>query len=149
MIYGKVVKETKRKEHNYVLAALLAIFVIFPVSLPHVVAEIVNTIIGKVIIIILSLNLFLAHPMVGAMGLLAAYELVKRAELTQVSQPTNRFIPSETRKSSNMSKYNQFPVTVEEMVIAKQIPYVFKLNKSGNNAGYKPVQDSVQGAAKL
>jgi len=145
----KLLKKLKGKEHNYVLAALLAIFVIFPVSLPHVVAEIVNTIIGKVIIIILSLNLFLAHPMVGAMGLLAAYELVKRAELTQVSQPTNRFIPSETRKSSNMSKYNQFPVTVEEMVIAKQIPYVFKLNKSGNNAGYKPVQDSVQGAAKL
>ena len=145
----KFLKKLRGKEHNYVLAALLAIFVIFPVSLPHIVAEMVNNIIGKVVIILLALNLFLAHPMVGAVGLLAAYELIKRAEHTQVSLPTHRFLPSETKKSSNLSKYNQFPVTVEEMVIAKQIPYVFKLHKSGNNAGYKPVQDSVQGAAKL
>ena len=145
----KFLKKLRGKEHNYVLAALLAIFVIFPVSLPHIVAEMVNNIIGKVVVILIALNLFLAHPMVGAIGLLAAYELIKRAEHTQISQPTHRFLPSETKKSSNMSKYNQFPVTVEEMVIAKQIPYVFKLKKSGNNAGYKPVQDSVQGAAKL
>jgi hypothetical protein len=145
----KFLKKLRGKEHNYVLAALLAIFVIFPVSLPQIVAEMINTVIGKVVIVIIALNLFLAHPMVGAIGLLAAYELIKRSENTKISQPTHRFIPSERKKVSNLNKYNQFPVTVEELVIAKQIPYVFKTKKSASSAGYKPVQDSVQGAAKL
>ncbi len=145
----KFLKKLRGKEHNYVLAALLAIFVVFPISLPQIVAEMVNTLIGKIVIVLLALNLFLAHPMVGAIGVLAAYELIKRAELTTINQPSNRFIPSEKKKTSNMSKYNQFPVTVEEMVIAKQIPYVFKTKQSASSAGYKPVQDSVQGAARL
>ena len=87
--------------------------------------------------------------MVGAIGVLAAYELIKRAESTTINQPSNRFIPSEKKKTSNMSKYNQFPVTVEEMVIAKQIPYVFNTKQSASSSSYKPVQDSVQGAARL
>ena len=58
----KFLKNLRGKEHNYVLAALLAIFVIFPVSLPQIVAEMINTVIGKVVIVIIALNLFLAHP---------------------------------------------------------------------------------------
>ena len=142
-------KKLRGKEHHYVLAALLAIFVVFPISLPQIVAEMVNTLVGRIVIILLALNLFLAHPMVGAIGVLAAYELIKRAESTTINQPSNRFIPSEKKKTSNMSKYNQFPVTVEEMVIAKQIPYVFNTKQSASSSSYKPVQDSVQGAARL
>lgn len=144
----KLLKKLRGKEHNYVLAALLAIFVIFPVSLPEVVAEMINTIVGKIVVIIIALHLFCVHPMVGALGILAAYELIKRAEHTIIKQPSHRYLPSEAKKTTHLSKYNQFPVTVEEMVIAKQIPYVFKKTPS-NHAGYKPVQDSVQGAAKL
>ena len=44
----KLLKKLRGKEHNYVLAALLAIFVIFPVSLPEVVAEMINTINKKI-----------------------------------------------------------------------------------------------------
>ena len=61
----KLLKKLRGKEHNYVLAALLAIFVIFPVSLPEVVAEMINTIVGKIVVIILALHLFCVHPMVG------------------------------------------------------------------------------------
>ena len=145
----KFLKKLRGKEHNYVLAALLAVFVVFPVSLPQIVAEMINTVVGKVVIILVTLNLFLAHPMVGAIGILAAYELIKRAENTTISQPTHRYIPSETKKATSLNKYNQFPVTVEEIVIAKQIPYVFKTKSSASSSGYKPVQDSVQGAARL
>lgn len=145
----KFLKKLRGKEHNYVLAALLAVFVVFPVSLPQIVAEMINTVVGKVVIILVTLNLFLAHPMVGAIGILAAYELIKRAENTTISQPTHRYIPSETKKATSLNKYNQFPVTIEEIVIAKQIPYVFKTKSSASSSGYKPVQDSVQGAARL
>jgi len=45
----KFLKKLRGKEHNYVLAALLAIFVVFPISLPQIVAEMVNTLIGKIV----------------------------------------------------------------------------------------------------
>lgn len=136
------------EHHHYILTALLAIFVVFPISLPEALAEMVNTIFGKVIVIVVALNLFIMHPMVGALGLLAAYELIKRAEHTMIKNPKHRYLPSEAKKTAHLNKYNQFPITVEEMVIAKQIPYVF--NKTASVTGsYKPIQDKLQGAAKL
>ena len=43
---------------------------------------------------------------------------------------------------------NQFPTTIEEEIISKQIPYVFKTTAPGN-VPYKGVQDKVHGAAKI
>ena len=138
----------KGLKHHYVLALLFAAFVVLPIQLPEFVAEMVNTTLGKVVVIILALNLFLVHPVVGSMGVLAAYELIKRAEHTVIRNPTNKYIPSEAKKTRELTKMNQFPVTVEEMVIAKQIPYVFNTSPSGGES-YKPVQGKLQGAAKI
>jgi hypothetical protein len=113
----KFLKTFKGKEHNYILTALLAIFVVFPVQIPEIVAQLVNNIIGKVIVIIISLNLFLINPMVGSIGLLAVYELIKRSENTQIQSPSHKYLPSEKNKFNHLSKVNQFPVTVEEMVL--------------------------------
>jgi hypothetical protein len=136
------------KKHHYILTALLAIFVVFPISIPEQISVMVDTTVGKVVIILAALNLFFMHPMVGSLGLLAAYELIKRSEHTVIKNPTHRFLPSEAKKTANLNQYNQFPVTVEEMVIAKQIPYVFNTT-AANNSSYKPVQGKLQGAAKL
>ena len=143
----KLLKKKDAQYHHYILAAAMAIFIVFPVSLPEVVAEMVNNTIGKVVVIIVALNLFLVLPMVGSLGLLAAYELIKRSETTMVKYPKHRYLPSEAKKTAHLSQYNQFPVTVEEEVIANQIPYVF--NKTMDTSSYKPVQDKLQGAAKL
>jgi len=136
------------KKHHYILTALLAIFVVCPISVPEQVSVMVDNTIGKVVIILAALNLFFMHPMVGSLGLLAAYELIKRSENMVIKQPTHRFLPSEAKKTANLNQYNQFPVTVEEMVIAKQIPYVFNTT-AANDGSYKPIQDKLQGAAKL
>jgi hypothetical protein len=145
-------KQLKLKDaeyHHYILTAVLAIFIVFPITIPDVLADIINNTVGKVVIVIIALNMFLLHPMVGALGLLAAYELIKRAETEKhdVRHPKHRFMPIEAKNTAHLSEYNQFPVTVEEEVIATQIPYVF--NKTMVSSSYKPVQDGLQGAAKL
>jgi len=134
--------------HHYVLTAVLAVFVVFPIAIPDILAEMINNTAGKIIIIIIALNMFLLHPMVGALGLLAAYELIKRASVAKpVTHSDNRFYVSWEKKTAPINIYNQFPVTVEEEVIANQIPYVY--NKTLNESTYKPIQDNLQGAAKL
>ena len=144
----KSLTSLKGKGHDYVLSLLLALFVAFPVQIPDTLAEMVNNVVGKIVVVVIALCLLKRGAVVGSIGLLAAYELIKRSSLTVVKEPRHRFIPSEAKKAAHLNKYNQFPVTVEEMVIAKQIPYVFNRKPVGNSI-YKPVQDSVYAAARL
>jgi hypothetical protein len=145
---AKVLGGFKSKEYNYILAVLLALFIIFPVQLPDIVNEMVSSVAGKIVVIVITLNLFLINPVVGTLGLVAAFELLKRASNTPLSLPMNRFIPSELVKSTNLNKFNQFPVTLEEVVISKQLPHVFNRTATGKSP-YKPIQDPLQGAARL
>jgi len=138
-------KIMKKDTHHYVLAALLIIFIVSDVRVPAVVGELVDTIVGKIVVVMLALSLFAAHPVVGAIGLVAAYQLILRS---QGLQAVSLYIPSEIKKSQTLSAMNQFPVTVEEEVISKQIPYVFKRHAQGNTP-YKGVQDRLHGAAKI
>jgi len=112
------------------------------------IAAMVNTIFGKVVVVILALALFGAHPVIGALGLVAAYELIKRSE-RQKKPAAGAYIHTEAHKARTLSALNQFPVTVEETVIAKQIPYTFN-HVAGTGAPYKPaVLDNLHDAAKL
>lgn len=140
----KLVKEVK---HHYVLSALLAYFVVFRVNVPHLLAGVVDTLLGRVVVITAALSLLFVHPVLGSVAILAAYELIRRSENTTGSGPLRRFLPSETKKGKEFSAMNQFPTTVEEEVIHKMIPRV-----SGHTlpkASYKPVQDKLHQAAQL
>ena len=140
-----LLKVMKKDTHHYVLAVLLIIFIVSDVRIPGVVGELVDTALGKIVVVMVALSLFGAHPVVGAIGLVAAYQLIMRSQGLQVA---SLYIPSEIKKSRVLTAMNQFPVTVEEEVISKQIPYVFKRNAQGNTP-YKGVQDRLHGAAKI
>jgi len=138
-------KIMKKDTHHYVLAALLTIFIVSNIRVPSIVKELVDNVIGKIVVVMIALSLFAAHPVVGAIGLVAAYQLIMRS---QGLQAASIYIPSEVKKSRTLTAMNQFPVTIEEEVISKQIPYVFKRHAQGNTP-YKGVQDKLHGAAKL
>ena len=138
-------KIMKKDTHHYVLAVLLIVFVVSDVQVPGVIGELVDTILGKIVVVMCALSLFAAHPVVGAIGLVAAYQLIMRS---QGLQAASIYIPSEIKKSRVLNAMNQFPVTIEEEVISKQIPYVFKRTAQGNTP-YKGVQDKLHGAAKI
>ena len=112
---------------------------------PGVIGEMVDTMLGKIVVVMVALSLFGAHPVVGAIGLVAAYQLILRS---QGQQSMAVYVPSEAKKSRVLTAMNQFPTTIEEQVIANQIPYVFKLTAPGNMP-YKGVQDKLHGAAKV
>ena len=142
----------QKKEYvHYLLVAVLCLFIVMPIHIPNEVASLVDTVVGKIVVVILALNLFFAHPVVGAVGIIAAYELIKRSEGkgSLVPAALQKYIPSEAKKTSNLSRVNQFPVTIEEIVIQNQIPYTFNLTNPTDRATYKPIQDSLHDAAKI
>ena len=68
----------KSHRHYYILSLVLILFIIFPIDIPRELGALVDSVLGKIVIVVMVLNLFMAHPVVGAIGAVAGYELVKR-----------------------------------------------------------------------
>jgi uncharacterized membrane protein len=64
---------------EHVIASLLAIIIIFPVRLPQYINELLQNILGKVILIGIGTSLFFYNPIVGSLALVAAYVLLQRS----------------------------------------------------------------------
>jgi hypothetical protein len=140
-----LLKIMKKDSHHYILSVLLIIFIVSDVQIPPVIGEMVDTLLGKIVVVMVALSLFGSHPVVGAIGLVAAYQLITRSE---GQSAIALYLPGEVKKNQIFKSINQFPTTLEEEVIAKQMPYIFKKNRRGNSR-YKGVQGKVHGAAKL
>ena len=69
----------KNQTGYYMLAAVMCLFIVLPIQVPHEFAALIDSNLGKIVIVVITLNMFLAHPLVGSVGIVAAYELVKRS----------------------------------------------------------------------
>ena len=120
---------------------VLSIFIIIPLYPPIPLAEQINTPLGNLAVLVISLALLSnVKPVIGIVGLYAAFQLVYRSSSHIV--PKNNFAIPETRKEfDKMASHNQFPVTLEEEVVQKRVPIN---NESIQTIGesYKPVYDS-------
>ena len=132
--------------NTYVLAGLLSIFIVFDIQIPDIVANLVNNFIVKIVIIIVSLSLLNTHPMVGSLGIIAAYLLIKRSERNN-SVMVDRFVPSEEKKSVELQRYNIDTISLEETVIKNQIP--FSRNRKKLAGGAEPLDSAIHDAAEL
>ena len=142
---ASLMKLIEKDMHHYILALLLAIFIITDIKVPSTIRELIDTLLGKVILIGGALALLFAHPLLGALGIIVAYRLINQSEDFELP-PKSTNAPSEKIKSRNLTAMNQFPVTVEEEVIKKMIP---PAPKNLPPATFKPVLDPLHDAAKI
>ena len=105
------------------LTALIIIYLIMDGPTPQVIAPYVDTPLGNIVVVLIALSLFThSHHVVGIMGLYAAYIFISRSKATTGSSAVEAYVPSEKRKSEELSAYNQFPVTLEEQIVALRAP---------------------------
>ena len=140
-------KMANLNKNSAVLAALMSIFVVFNIHVPHILAQLIDTLLGRVAVIIGALSLLFTHPVLGVLGVVVAYELIRRSENTTGSGPAKKYLPSEAKKSKELNALNQFEVSVEEEIIAKMLPRASPNLIS--KASYKPVLNSLHEAAKI
>ena len=118
-------------------------------STPEPVAGLIDTIPGKIVVIVAALILFATvNPILGVLGLLVAYDLIRRSSISTGTHGLQRYAPSEEKKATQYTAYNQFPYTLEQEVVKKMAP----LNRhdeflGGAPATYKPVLDNTRDAA--
>ncbi len=125
---------------HLVLIVLLIIYIVFPIRTPDRIAEYVDTIYGIIVVFVVSILLvFHVSPLVGLIGFVAAFELIRRSSGTNAM--LSRYLPSQDKRDANMIKYNTpaMPYSVEEEVVYNRMP-LLKISGVGDGT-YSPVED--------
>ena len=140
-----------KKEHmgELVLVVLFIIYLIMGLKTPEPVAGMVDTLVGKIVIFIIIIYLFMhCNPILAVLALLVGFDLIRRSSMATGIDALQKFAPSEEKKSSQFTAFNQFPYTLEQEVVAKMAP-IMKSGSSLSQASYKPLLDNLYDASPL
>lgn len=159
MLYMKILKSVIKTEqqHQLLLTVVFIIYILFDIQLPHVLANMVDSLTGNIVVALLALSLFVyTTPMLGILGFIVAYIIVTRSSSKKGSVSNKKYIPSEKSKMSNFikyneatefSKYNDYPNTLEEEMVAQMAPLVKPVEN--DTSSFKPVLDNDNHAAPI
>jgi len=132
---------------------IFVIYIIFPFKTPAFLSGTVNTPLGLIVLLVVTLYLFFyTNPFLRVVCIFVAFELIRRTSLVRRGSADNYMIrssPSEVQRAIEMNQMNpERVVTLEEAVISKMAPaQVF--NDNTINTGFKPVAERVVGASKF
>ena len=143
------------KDFNRQELILLTVFVIYLIGnfkLPNTLNELVDNSFGNVVVILLALALFInTSPILGVVGFLVAYEIIRRASISTGTDAIKKYLPSEENKAKKMEQY-QPPmstpdITLEEEMIDNIVE--FTENNDLPESNVKPILDNNYGAEQL
>ena len=132
-----------------ILVILFLIYIVMGYKTPDSLASMIDTMIGKLVVIGFALALlFYCNPILGVLGLLVAFLLIQRSSITNGSAALNAYYPTEKKKYSNLTAMNQFPYTLEQEVVSKMAPINNTINPDAVS-NFMPVLDNIHDAAPV
>jgi hypothetical protein len=140
-----------KKEHmgELTLAILFIIYLIMGYKTPEPVATVIDSIVGKIVIMLIVIYMFMnTNPIVAILALFVAFDLIRRSSVTTGIDALKRYAPTEEKKSSQFSAFNQFPYTLEQEVVKKMAPIV-QSGSSLSKPSYKPLLENLYDASPL
>jgi hypothetical protein len=143
--------ELFKKDHmgEFILVVLMIIYLIMGFKTPDLIANMVDNIIGQVVIVLIVIYLFMnANPILAVIAALVAFDLMRRSSNATGLGALAAYAPTEKKKMSQFTAFNQFPYTLEQEVVAKMAPIV-RSGTSISPASYKPLLDNLHDASPL
>jgi hypothetical protein len=140
-----------KKEHmsELILAILFIIYLIMGYRTPEPVASLIDSLGGKIVIFIVVIYLFMnSNPILAVLSLFVAFDLIRRSSIATGIDALQRFAPSEEKKMSQFTAFNQFPYTLEQEVVKKMAP-IIQSSSSLKPASYKPIIENLYDASPL
>lgn len=138
----------KRNMPQLLLSALFAVYLVMGFRIPDMLASIIDSTIGKLVVIVVALMLFAySNPILGVLALLVAYQLIKGASVITGMAGLEEYYPTEQKKWSPFTSTNQFPYTLEQEVVKNMASQ--KFNTTYVKAPYRPTLDDTHDAAPL
>ena len=140
-----------KKQHmgELVLVILFIIYLIMGYKTPEPIASMIDSIVGKIVIFIIVIYMFMhTHPVLAVLALFVAFDLIRRSSVTTGIDALQRYAPSEEKKMSQFSAFNQFPYTLEQEVVKKMAPIV-RSGSTLSKPSYKPLLENLYDAASI
>lgn len=155
--FGKKVIKVE-KQHELLLTVLFIVYILFDVHLPKVLAEMVDTLTGNIVIAMFALSLLVfTNPILGILGIAVAFIMIHRASKTTGSYAKKHYLSSEKSKgqdfikfneATEFSKYNDYPATLEEEMVERMAPLSDPLPDDSKST-YKPMKEMDHRAAPI
>jgi hypothetical protein len=89
------------------------------------------------------------NPFLAILSLLVGFELIRRSSPNNIGiNALQKYAPSEDKKMSQFTAYNQFPYTLEQEVVKKMAP-IKHFGTTLSKASYKPFLENLYDASPL
>ena len=140
-----------KKEHmgEFILVILFIIYLIMGYKTPEPIASLVDSLGGKIVLFIIVIYLFMhCNPILAVLALFVAFDLIRRSSVATGIDALKRYAPSEEKKSSQFTAFNQFPYTLEQEVVKKMAP-IIQSSSSLSPPSYKPLLENLYDASPL
>ena len=140
-----------KKQHmgQLVLVILFIIYLIMGYKTPEPVASMIDSLAGKIVVIIIVIYMFVnTHPVLAVLALFVGFDLIRRSSLTTGIDALQKYAPSEVKKTSQFTAFNQFPYTLEQEVVKKMAPIV-QSGSSLSKPSYKPLLENLYDASPI
>lgn len=151
--FSSLFKKEKMGEH--LLMFLFIIYLIMGYQTPQPLAELVDSLVGKIVLLVIVISLFLySNPVLAVLSLFVAFDLIRRSSYAVGSSQSmgldalQQYQPSENKKQTQFSAYNQFPYTLEQEVVKKMAPILHN-GSSLTKPSYKPYLENLHDASPL
>jgi hypothetical protein len=139
----------KEQMSQLLLIILFIIYLIMGYKTPEPIANIVDTLIGKIIIFIIVIMLFMhANPILAVIALFVAFDLIRRSSESTGIDALKKYLPTEAKKSSQFTAFNQYPYTLEQEVVKKMAP-IIQSGSSLSKASYMPILENLHDASVI
>ena len=152
MYMKNIVKALKKQEPaEIVLGILMIIFLLMGYKIPRSISYVIDSVIGKIVMLLIVGYMFVyTNPILAVLALLVVVQIMMNetdsANFTTI-QSTQQ-VPSEANKASQLTKFNQFPYTLEQEMVKKMAPVV-KPGSSISKAAYKPLLENTYDASPV
>ena len=147
-LFNDVSKIVKQNPYENGLAVLLVAYIVLNIKTPSMLTKAIDSTIGNVVVVIIALSLFYTkNPVLIVLGVITAYEIIRRSSVSTGTYAMEHSLASEKKKAKAMKKYNE-PVekTLEEQMVSA-IPPI----SSGDitAASYSPALTKSHGATMI
>ena len=142
----------KKNLGQLTLLILFFIYLIMGYKMPHGLAILIDTIWGKIIVILIAFILFaVCNPILGILGFFVAYKILTSSTIETGSYGKLHYIPSEEKKYADMINNNKYPYTLEQEIVKIRAP-IHKYNTEPDNKqqySFTPILDEQHDAASV
>ena len=138
----------KKNMPQLLLIALFVIYLVMGYKIPEGLASIIDSTIGKIVVVVIALLLFAySNPILGVLALLVAYQLIRGSSIKTGMAGLEEYYPTEAKKWSPFTPAHQFPYTLEQEVVKNMTTQ--KFNTDYVNSPFRPTLDDTHDAAPL